>query len=276
MNKKYLFLSESTLKIIAIILMTIDHVSLFLLPSNSDLQIALRAIGRLSMPIFIFMNIEGIYHTRNIWKYFLRLFVLGTIIDIVGIISKYGPGNILIDFSMYTIIFYFLKQKNIKSLISIFPIAFLVLSDLQISVFGIQFFNSDYGTYGLIFALFIFLAKEISFYVCKNQANIMQIDQDYFLEEKLQGTYNVAASIAIFIATALFYVIYRIDYTLPILPGTIAIQSWCFFSAVFILFYNGKRGYNKPWFKYGSSASLINFIFNSFSNISIFIYKNKL
>lgn len=80
----------------------------------------------------------------------------------------------------------------------------------------------------------------------------MQIDQDYFLEEKLQGTYNVAASIAIFIATALFYVIYRIDYTLPILPSTIAIQSWCFFSAVFILFYNGKRGYNKPWFKYGS------------------------
>lgn len=252
MNKKYLFLSESTLKIIAIILMTIDHIALFLLPSNSDLQIALRAIGRLSMPIFIFMNIEGIYHTRNIWKYFLRLFVLGTIIDIIGIISKYGPGNILIDFSMYTIIFYFLKQKNIKSLISIFPIAFLVLSDLQISVFGIQFFNSDCGTYGLIFALFIFLAKEISFYVCKNQANIMQIDQDYFLEEKLQGTYNVAASIAIFIATALFYVIYRIDYTLPILPGTIAIQSWCFFSAVFILFYNGKRGYNKPWFKYGS------------------------
>ena len=114
MNKKYLFLSESTLKIIAIILMTIDHVALFLLPSNSDLQIALRAIGRLSMPIFIFMNIEGIYHTRNIWKYFLRLFVLGTIIDIGGIISKYGPGNILIDFSMYTIIFYFLKAAVIR------------------------------------------------------------------------------------------------------------------------------------------------------------------
>ena len=60
MNKKYLFLSESTLKIIAIILMTIDHIALFLLPSNSDLQIALRAIGRLSTVSYTHLTLPTI------------------------------------------------------------------------------------------------------------------------------------------------------------------------------------------------------------------------
>ena len=252
MKKNYLFISESTLKIIAIILMTIDHIALFLLPSNSNLQIALRAIGRLSMPLFVFMVVEGVYHTKKFWNYFLRLFILAVIIDFIGALTNFGPGNVMMDLAMYTLIFYALKQKNLKSLLCLIPMAYLVLSDFDILILGVSFFNSDYGTYGLVLALSIFIARVVSMRLCQTQADAMQVDREYFINENFQPTFNVATAIAIFIASAIFYFIYRLDYTLPILPGTISLQSWSIFSALFILFYNGKRGYDKPWFKYGS------------------------
>ena len=33
---------------------------------------------------------------------------------------------------------------------------------------------------------------------------------------------------------------------------TSSIQTWSMFAALFLLFYNGKRGYNKKWFQYST------------------------
>lgn len=54
-------LTGNQLKIIALILMTIDHVGAYLLPQYT----VLRLVGRLSMPIFAWAIAEGCYYTKT-------------------------------------------------------------------------------------------------------------------------------------------------------------------------------------------------------------------
>ena len=74
-------LTSNALKIIAIIAMTIDHTALILFPRYSlDIPVLfMHIIGRLTAPIMMFLIVEGYYHTRNIKKYIIRLFIFAII-----------------------------------------------------------------------------------------------------------------------------------------------------------------------------------------------------
>ncbi|MGL4344882.1 MAG: TraX family protein, partial [Cellulosilyticaceae bacterium] len=63
-----------TLKILALIFMTFDHISSFLW-GGLDIPIWFNWIGRMSAPLFIFMMAQGFYHTRNRKKYIGRLYL---------------------------------------------------------------------------------------------------------------------------------------------------------------------------------------------------------
>lgn len=78
MEKK---LNSNHLKIIAIIAMTIDHVTDLIYPSfpAQSLPIALHIIGRLTAPIMWFFIAEGYHYTRNIKKYIFRLGIFAII-----------------------------------------------------------------------------------------------------------------------------------------------------------------------------------------------------
>ena len=105
----------STLKIIAIVSMFIDHIGAAILEKYLDflgnngadgarvilddrhpgfwmdfmgnesllwgIDYALRLIGRLAFPIFCFLLVEGFFHTRNVKKYALRLLIFALISD---------------------------------------------------------------------------------------------------------------------------------------------------------------------------------------------------
>ena len=64
-------ISASTLKIIALITMITDHTGMLLFPEITFLRI----IGRISFPIYAFLIGEGCIHTRNKFKYFLKVFI---------------------------------------------------------------------------------------------------------------------------------------------------------------------------------------------------------
>lgn len=71
-------ISGNVIKILAAILMVIDHIGVILFPN----VLLLRIIGRLSFPLFAFMIAEGAKYTKNKLKYFLGIFILGIICQI--------------------------------------------------------------------------------------------------------------------------------------------------------------------------------------------------
>lgn len=100
-------LSGSSLKIIAIILMLIDHIGavilyhgflarqLLILPDTTAYNIyivyqILRFIGRASFPIFCFLLVQGFVHTSNKRGYAVRLFLFALISEIPFDIAIHG------------------------------------------------------------------------------------------------------------------------------------------------------------------------------------------
>ena len=62
-------LSSNALKIIAIITMIIDHIGYYFEPyMNNVIYIVLRAVGRISMPLFAFLLVQGFFHTKDLKK----------------------------------------------------------------------------------------------------------------------------------------------------------------------------------------------------------------
>lgn len=72
-------LSAHTLKIIAIIAMTIDHIAWAFVDACSAAGILMHLVGRLTAPIMCFFIAEGYAHTRNANRYALRLLVFALI-----------------------------------------------------------------------------------------------------------------------------------------------------------------------------------------------------
>ena len=74
-------LNSNQIKLIAIIAMTIDHVTWLLYPGCQRIWwvMLLHVIGRLTAPIMWFFIAEGFHYTRNVKRYILRLFIFAVI-----------------------------------------------------------------------------------------------------------------------------------------------------------------------------------------------------
>ncbi len=89
------------LKLIAAASMLLDHMGLILFPK----QEIFRILGRLACPLYAFCVAEGFRHTRSRLKYFLRIFVLGVLCQIVyTIVEKEIYLGILLTFSLSIIL----------------------------------------------------------------------------------------------------------------------------------------------------------------------------
>lgn len=74
--KQEVQMSSFGLKILALILMFIDHIAQFL----PEMPIWLHWIGRLAAPVFIYCSIWSFTYTTDRKKYFLRLYLAGVVI----------------------------------------------------------------------------------------------------------------------------------------------------------------------------------------------------
>jgi hypothetical protein len=75
------YFNSNQLKLIALLAMTIDHVTSVIWSGyqNDWWLITLHLIGRLAAPLFWFMIVEGYVHTHNIKKYISRLFIFAVV-----------------------------------------------------------------------------------------------------------------------------------------------------------------------------------------------------
>lgn len=210
-------LSSESIKIIASATMLIDHSGALLFP-----QVAiLRAIGRISMPLFAFLIAEGCRHTKSKEKYFSRLFILGSVCQLIYIIFSRAADNyinILLTYAA-TVGSIMLFERAAERLClsgqdksSSVLIAALVVIIIISGVFSVFDFS-----YGLWAAAMIYAA--------------------YFLKDE-----NVR--FAVFSLFLLLYCLYSTFIGYPI-------QLFAMFSLPLILMYNGKRGNTIPsWFWY--------------------------
>ena len=71
-------MSAFTLKMIALVTMIIDHVGAVFFPEI----IWLRYIGRISMPIYAFLLVQGYQHTRDFKRYVIRMAIFAVVSEV--------------------------------------------------------------------------------------------------------------------------------------------------------------------------------------------------
>ena len=268
-RKNIEILSSFWIKVIAAISMTLDHLGIFLnfygvITTDSILFFALRILGRLALPLFIFLLVEGINHSKNLWRYILRLSI-GLVLVLVPtlILNRYyslHTENPFVDLVIIALFLTLIRQKDWKKFLAILPLGYAILS----SVIYIYSFKTGaevhwlpdslrcaYGIYALALALGFELAIKIA------NKNMKPFEKQYeaSLNDLQQTSYYIflkkgLCSCSIVVVNVLFWVLFAFifkecDYL------NISIQTYSIFAFVPLIFYNGKLGYNKPWFKYG-------------------------
>ncbi|MBQ7378168.1 MAG: hypothetical protein IJW70_12205 [Clostridia bacterium] len=168
-------MSSFWIKIIAAAAMLADHAGMILFPD----AIWLRIIGRLALPLYALCIAEGFRHTRNRKAYFLRIFALGAICQIVYIfVSEDLYLGILITFSISIVLLFFLDtllcacrgekdplsslgkklfKKQPGKAASIALCAVLFAAALASAVSLTVFVRVDYGLSGILFPVLVYL-----------------------------------------------------------------------------------------------------------------------
>lgn len=204
-------MSSFVLKIIAIISMLFDHVGYTIFNKFSFMNY----IGRFAFPIFAFQLTEGYSHTKDLKKYFFRLFLFAIISQIpyMLFISSHTNGfsfNIL-----FTLILGLLTITVYEKLDNKYLGTFLVILCCIIA----QCFCFDYGWFGIAI-IFIF-------HIFKNKKWIM----------------NLSFAIVTFINYFYKYITaFRYEYLFIIL--------FCVLALIPINLYNGKKGKDTKYLLY--------------------------
>lgn len=175
-------LSGNALKIIALLTMTADHVGALIYPQYEIFRI----IGRIAMPIFAFMIAEGCAYTRRKVKYFALVLGLG-LICVAGYLIAEGKLylNILITFSFSIAMIYCLQYAmRVKTAFAylIFIFAVLLSAFLNFAlpkITGNGAFETDYGFFGTLLPVVIFMFKDFRFKLIATCLGLTLIAIDY-------------------------------------------------------------------------------------------------
>lgn len=144
-------MSSFVLKIIALFSMFCDHFGRVL--SKGELSF-MNYIGRIAFPIFAFQISEGYAHTKDLKKYFIKLFTFALISQIPFNLFQYAFGY---DFT-FNIMFTLILGLSAITLWDKLPNKLLGALGVIICIFLGNVFPVDYGYWGvlLIFCFYLF------------------------------------------------------------------------------------------------------------------------
>lgn len=137
------------LKTLALIFMVFDHVGKMFFPAYSDF----RLIGRLAFPLYCWCLVVGATYSKNIFKYGLRLLVVGLIsqpLYMLALNHSIRELNIFFTLLLGLIAIGGIQYHRYGSQF-LLPIFSLVIA---------SFLRVDYGWRGVLFILLLYLAKE--------------------------------------------------------------------------------------------------------------------
>ena len=239
-------INSNMLKTIAIIAMVIDHIGFYFNPMlPTGVYIACRWIGRIAMPIFVYLLVQGFFHTKDFKKYVLRIGMLAiitqvliTVLMIINIkyISSYiyakqiyMTGNILFTFVMSLLAMKVLHEdilikkwtynKNLSLKIILVSVIFILCIFLPL----------DYGVEALILSILMYYIEKfkIKVLIQKSSPNITikNIILKSITESKIKIIYLALILFSLSLITVYFNAFWTV--LLAIIP---------------IALYNGERG----------------------------------
>lgn len=150
-------LTSYQLKLIAVVIMTIDHIGTFgfELPFVGKYYAALRIVGRIAAPLFLLLIAESAKYTKNKTRFVIRLYLAGVGVGLFTAatnfcfrdsIGVFIPGNILFTF-FYTALYIYMidgilkavKEKKLKQLL-------YCITGILATVIPYMLFTWTYGT----------------------------------------------------------------------------------------------------------------------------------
>jgi hypothetical protein len=257
-------MNSFSIKILALILMVLDHISYFF----SDIPIYFRWLGRLSAPLFIFCMVWGFHYTKDKKIYLARMYLFSLGMAIINVVLSnlfrasypYGlSNNIFTTLFLIAVMLYLIIKSNKKYWFILFIwqiftfIAIVVLAEL-INIPYIsyhQFYGSLLASVfftegGLLFVLLgtiIYLSKD----------NMYKLSISYIIFCIFIGLSSVKFDIARSYIEIHFGPSFLSDLLVALLKCIIVydIDQWIMvFALPFMLLYNHKKGLGWKYFFY--------------------------
>lgn len=221
-------MSSFILKILALLFMIIDHTGFILFPD----KIIFRAIGRLAFPLFAYQMAVGFSHTKDKNKHILKLLCFAIICQIPCLIlnNLYNLSfslNIIFTFVLALLLISVIEKNQIYAIensiskLNIRNFLITSLTTIFILFIGI-YFNTDYTWYGILLT--------VAFYFTLSKKSLSML--------------------------SLFILINISFFVNPNIMSLLAYLS--LFDCIFILLFNGKRGYKNSWIFY--AAYILHFV----------------
>ena len=238
-NKSFGLLNANTLRLIACILMLMDHAWATVIPGSDWLTYA----GRMAFPIFAFQIAEGFFHTSDFKKYARRLFIFALISEI--------PFNL-----MYASSIIYPFHQNVMFTLLLGLLAIKSLDNIRIACSGrsLRIWNSSQVKafiLGIIKAALCVLAAGIGF-TDYGMTGVLTIILFYLCRGfRLAPLVQLAGMVYI----NCFAIMGR---TIPLTLGSISFdfptQGFAVLSLIFIWLYNGKKGHSSKVLQYSFYA----------------------
>lgn len=205
--------------------MAIDHVGVVFFPS----QKIFRIIGRIAFPIFAFMVAEGCKYTKNRLRYFLTIFLLGALFQVVYYVAEKSLlMNIFITLALSILIIYALdlvkesiiEEKSWQKIALSGCVLMLVVAG---SVLICKKISVNYGIWGVMLPVF----ASIFNFRKRESVKLNELSKKNFIYLNL--------------------LLFTVGIVL-LAVNTVKIQYYSLIAIPLLLLYSGKRG--KRNFKY--------------------------
>ncbi len=171
-------LSSSSLKLVALLAMVIDHCGLVLYYWLAHFRgypeavyTAMRCVGRISFPIYCFLLAEGFVHTKNVKKYALTVLTFAFVSEMpFDYMLRYTPFTLECQNVMFTLFFGICAMYCAK-MVKAGKYIFLPLTAVPLLL--AHFGNTDYGAWGVCLILLFYLLREYPLFMGGGAAVIL-------------------------------------------------------------------------------------------------------
>ncbi len=185
----------------------------------------------------------------------ISILLVQAVLNITGI---YSQGNIFIDLFVAASFITLVELKNNYKWFALVPMSYIIINTIvvfyesynSISIDWLpMYLRSDYHIYSFLMLLACYYCVPlIKIYIRKYLIQIGLTFDEYKTTSHYRSLLNIFWSLAIFLVTGIIYILAYVDPRLDVY--TMAVQSYALLSIVFVLLYNGIKGYTNKVIQY--------------------------